>query len=90
MAERMKWWGWGDEGVSFSHRDKPALGPFLQRHLSIDVERPASRPAGFDELSIPEPSLPVALLAALFALPLPNRVPRDVHATPSPLTSEPD
>ena len=65
MAERMKWWGWGDEGVSFSHRDKPALGPFLQRHLSIDVERPASRPAGFDELSIPEPSLPVALLAAL-------------------------
>ena len=65
MAERMKWWGWGDEGVSFSHRDKPALGPFLQRHLSIDVERPASRPAGFDELSIPEPSLPAVLLAAL-------------------------
>ncbi len=65
MAERMKWWGWGDEGVSFSHRDKPALGPFLQRHLSIDVERPASRPAGFDELSIPEPSLPPVLLAAL-------------------------
>ena len=65
MAERMKWWGWGDEGVSFSHRDKPALGPFLQQHLAIDVERPASRPAGFDELSIPESSLPAALLTAL-------------------------
>jgi hypothetical protein len=31
----------------------------------------------------------VPLFAALFALPLPNQVP-DVHAAPSPLTSEPD
>lgn len=30
---RMKWRGWEDEGVSITHRDKPALGPFLQRHL---------------------------------------------------------
>ena len=32
----------------------------------------------------------VPLLAALFALPLPNRVPRDSHPAPSPLTSEPE
>lgn len=32
----------------------------------------------------------VPLLAALFALPLPSRVPRDHLATPAPLTSEPD
>jgi MFS family permease len=32
----------------------------------------------------------VPLLAALFAIPLPSRVPRDGHAGPSPLTSEPD
>ena len=32
----MKWWGWGDEGVSFTHQDKPALGPFLERHLAVD------------------------------------------------------
>jgi hypothetical protein len=43
---RMKWSGWGDEGVSFTHYGKPALGPFLERHLAIDVERPASRPRG--------------------------------------------
>jgi hypothetical protein len=32
----------------------------------------------------------VPLLAALFAVPLPTHVPRDGHAAPSPLTSEPD
>jgi alkyldihydroxyacetonephosphate synthase len=34
---RMKWWGWGDEGVSFKHQDKPALGPFLQRGAFGDL-----------------------------------------------------
>jgi FSR family fosmidomycin resistance protein-like MFS transporter len=32
----------------------------------------------------------VPLLAAVFAVPLPHRVPREGHATASPLTSEPD
>ena len=27
----MKWWGWGQEGVEFSHEDKPALAPFIAR-----------------------------------------------------------
>jgi alkyldihydroxyacetonephosphate synthase len=62
---RMKWWGWGDESVSFTHRDKPALGPFLERHLGIDVEQVTSRPVPFDGLNIPEPSLPSTLGVAL-------------------------
>ncbi len=61
----MRWWGWGDEGVSFTHEDKPALGPFLERNLDIDVARAVSRPAAFDGLTIPEPSLPKDLAAAL-------------------------
>jgi alkyldihydroxyacetonephosphate synthase len=61
----MRWWGWGDEGVAFTHDDKPALGPFLQRHLDLDVTRVTSRPAAFDELSIPEPSLTPPLRTAL-------------------------
>ena len=61
----MKWWGWGDEGVSFTHEDKPALGPFLERHLDIDVSRAVSRPTAFDALQIPEPSLAPDLAAAL-------------------------
>ena len=62
---RMKWWGWGDEGVSFTHRDKPALGPFLERHIALDAERVTSRPVAFGQLRIDEPSLPADLGEAL-------------------------
>jgi alkyldihydroxyacetonephosphate synthase len=53
----MKWWGWGDEGVAFTHEDKPALGPFLQRKLEIDVSRPSGRPMPFDALDVGEPRI---------------------------------
>ena len=62
---RMKWWGWGEEGVSFTHEDKPALGPFLQRHIAVDAGRATSRPPDFGQLSVDEPSLPEDLRDAL-------------------------
>jgi alkyldihydroxyacetonephosphate synthase len=61
----MKWWGWGDEGISFTHRDKPALAPFIMRHLGLDVEGETSRPVAFDDLRIPEPSVASDLQASL-------------------------
>src|SRR5215212_2475751 len=61
----MRWWGWGEEGVSFTHEDKPALGPFLQRVLDLDVNRVMSRPASFDALRVPEPSASPELSAGL-------------------------
>jgi alkyldihydroxyacetonephosphate synthase len=61
----MKWWGWGDEGVSFTHEDKPELAPFIKRHLDVDVERVASYPVAFEDLPIPEPLLPPGLQVAL-------------------------
>jgi alkyldihydroxyacetonephosphate synthase len=61
----MKWWGWGDEDVSFTHEDKPELGPFIAYALGVDVERVTSRPVAFDDLRIPDPSLPDGLQAAL-------------------------
>jgi alkyldihydroxyacetonephosphate synthase len=61
----MKWWGWGEEGVSFMHEDKPALGPFLQRALDLDVRHVVSRPTAFDELQAVEPSCSPELSAAL-------------------------
>ena len=33
----MKWWGWGHEGVEFTHVDKPDLAPFIERVLGIRV-----------------------------------------------------
>ncbi len=61
----MKWWGWGLEGVAFTHEDKPELAPFIERHLGLDVSRvPASLPS-FSDLDIPDPTLPEALSSAL-------------------------
>ena len=67
LAAAMKWWGWGDEGVAFSHDDKPAFAPFLRENLGVDVERTAERPIAFEDLDIPEPQIDAALRAALEA-----------------------
>src|SRR3712207_32124 len=61
----MKWWGWGHEDVSFTHADKPGFGPFIERHLRIDVDRNRARPVAFGDLRIPDAALPDALTAAL-------------------------
>jgi len=64
---QMKWWGWGDEEIAFTHADKPELGPFLEREIDLEVARVASRPVGFDELDVPEPTLSAELRAGLEA-----------------------
>ena len=61
----MKWWGWGDEGVAFTHDDKPGFGPFIREHLGIDVDEASAAPLAFDELDVPEPQLSDDLRAAL-------------------------
>jgi alkyldihydroxyacetonephosphate synthase len=61
----MKWSGWGDEGISFTHEDKPGLRPLFQRHLHLDLARPASPPVSFDDVDVPEPSLPAELRSTL-------------------------
>ena len=36
-VKHMKWWGWGVDGVSFHHEDKPGFGPFVPRGVDLDV-----------------------------------------------------
>src|SRR5688572_24077860 len=61
----MKWWGWGDPDVRFTHEDKPELAPFLHEQLGIDVTRTGAAGPAFEDLRVPEPNLPGALRAAL-------------------------
>jgi alkyldihydroxyacetonephosphate synthase len=61
----MKWAGWGDEGVAFSAEDKPALGPFLERHLGLRTADVTVAPAPFSALDVPDPAIAPELLAAL-------------------------
>src|SRR5215210_4942597 len=64
-APAMKWWGWGDPGVTFTHEDKPELAPFLREQLGIDVTPPGRATMPFERLQVPEPALPESLRAAL-------------------------
>jgi alkyldihydroxyacetonephosphate synthase len=61
----MKWWGWGLEGIEFSHEDKPELGPFIKEAIGLDVELPATPPPRLEELEIPPAKLPEPLRSAL-------------------------
>jgi alkyldihydroxyacetonephosphate synthase len=76
----MKWWGWGDEDVAFTHGDKPALAPFLKEKLDLDVVRETSRAVSFEALSVPEPALPAGLADALAGEVSTDPLDRVVHA----------
>jgi alkyldihydroxyacetonephosphate synthase len=67
MAEvkHMKWWGWGVEGVSFHHENKPAFRPFVINAIDLDVNTPATAPMSLDELAIPTPMISDQLLTEL-------------------------
>jgi alkyldihydroxyacetonephosphate synthase len=61
----MKWWGWGQEGVEFSHENKPDLAPFIGRAIGVEVGRKVAAPVRFDQLQIPDSQLPAGLRVAL-------------------------
>ena len=61
----MKWWGWGLDGVEFTHDDKPDLAPFIERVLGIRVGLPTAAPVRFEDLPVPQPDLPDGLRRAL-------------------------
>jgi alkyldihydroxyacetonephosphate synthase len=67
MAEvkHMKWWGWGVEGVSFHHENKPAFRPFVINAIDLDVNTPPAAPMSLDDLSIPTPMISDQLLTEL-------------------------
>lgn len=63
----MKWWGWGDAAVVFHHEDKPALAPFVQRHIGVDLGTAQVEVVDFERLDVGPPRAGVALLDALRA-----------------------
>jgi alkyldihydroxyacetonephosphate synthase len=61
----MKWWGWGDDDVAFTHEDKPSLAPYIKEHLGVDLNQVTEHPPSFGDLDVPGPQLDPALRAAL-------------------------
>ncbi len=64
-VKHMKWWGWGVEGVSFHHENKPAFRPFVINAIDLDVNTPPAAPMSLDDLSIAPPVISEQLLAEL-------------------------
>lgn len=61
----MKWWGWGDPDVSFTHQDKPKLAPFVRQNVGLDLDRPGTPPPTLDSLDVPASKVDKGLLDAL-------------------------
>ncbi|GAA1828923.1 FAD-binding oxidoreductase [Microlunatus capsulatus] len=67
-VQHMKWYGWGVEGVSFHHEDKPALRPFVQEIIDLDLATPPKPRTQLSDLDIPAPRISPELHAALVAV----------------------
>src|SRR5688500_13970976 len=65
-GSHMKWWGWGEDGIAFSHDDKPAFAPFVKKHLGVDLNKKskASR-VDFESLQLSEPKISVGFRQSL-------------------------
>jgi alkyldihydroxyacetonephosphate synthase len=61
----MKWWGWGPEGVEFTHLDKPDLAAFIRRAIDLEVGEPTTPAPRFEQLAVPPSRLPQGLRAEL-------------------------
>ena len=52
QVRHMKWWGWGDEEVTFSDADKPKLWPYLRGELGLDGDC-FTPPVSFEDIKLP-------------------------------------
>jgi alkyldihydroxyacetonephosphate synthase len=64
-VKHMKWWGWGVEGVSFLHENKPGFRPFVINAIDLDVKASPVTPMALEELPIPTPMINGQLLSEL-------------------------
>jgi alkyldihydroxyacetonephosphate synthase len=64
-VKHMKWWGWGIEGVSFHHENKPGFRPFVINAIDLDVNAIPVAPMSLQDLPIPAPMISDQLLGEL-------------------------
>lgn len=60
----MKWWGWGDEKLTFPMQDKPNLWPWIRAKLGVTADQPTP-PVARDAVRLPPSRLGVEFREAL-------------------------
>jgi len=53
-AKHMKWWGWGDEDVSFNSSAHPGLWPYAKAVLGVEEEHRNTPPVPFEAAQVRE------------------------------------
>ncbi|MGO1509006.1 MAG: FAD-binding oxidoreductase [Actinomycetaceae bacterium] len=66
-VQHMKWWGWGVEGVAFTHDNKPNFAPFVLDRVGLDLALGGTPPPAFEDLDVPATRLPDGLAGELRA-----------------------
>ncbi|MDA8438873.1 MAG: hypothetical protein M0Z51_08445, partial [Propionibacterium sp.] len=64
-VKHQKWWGWGEEGITWSHADKPKFAPFVMDKLGVDVNLPAPGAPPLRSFDVPESRLSTELRSTL-------------------------
>ena len=52
-VKQHKWWGWGEEGKSYHHDDKPKFAPFVKNLVGVDINEPVRPLPRLSDLEIP-------------------------------------
>jgi alkyldihydroxyacetonephosphate synthase len=53
-AKHMKWWGWGDEGVSFDSNAHPGMWPYAKAQLGVEDEKGDAPPVSLEAVRLRE------------------------------------
>jgi len=61
----MKWWGWGEEGVSFQHKDKPTFAAFVKSAIDIDVSLGPEPVQDLAQMEVPPANAPSQVISEL-------------------------
>ncbi len=76
QVRHMKWWGWGDEDVTFSDADKPKLWPYLGGELGLEEGVPVP-PVSFEGINLPAAKVNLPFTAALKGVLKPDQISED-------------
>ena len=64
-VKQHKWWGWGEDGHSYHHDDKPKFAPFVKKLVGVDINAPIAPLPKLSDLNVPPSRLEPELRDAL-------------------------
>ena len=64
-VKQHKWWGWGEDGRSYHHDDKPKFAPFVKKLVGVDINAPVVPLPKLSDLDVPPSRLEPGLRDAL-------------------------